>query len=299
MSTATSESRKERRFAGVLILASQGLLAVGLWLDSFVLGSIGLLTGLWAFLASGHFTLGEIGRRRKVGTVLGIFLTMVAASVPLAMFAYPACKNVSDAAARHELRDRMMQIGVALHNYHDKNKCFPPHAIYSKDGKPLLSWRVALLPYLGHEDLYKQFKLDEPWDSPHNLALAEKMPDAYAPPRYFDERDQSNTTYFQVFVGPGAAFEGKTGLSFGDFPDGTSSTVLVAMAEEAVLWTRPADLDFNPKGPLPKLRIASGSSTFVTFGDASCRSIPFPCADADLRVVITRNGGEPFPKEWW
>ena len=54
-------------------------------------------------------------------------------------------------------------------------QCFPP-AVIEKDGKPLLSWRVALLPYMNEDALYKQFHLDEPWDSPHNLELAKTVP---------------------------------------------------------------------------------------------------------------------------
>ena len=56
--------------------------------------------------------------------------------------------------------------------------------------RPLLSWRVAILPDLGERELYEQFHLDEPWNSPHNLVLVGRMPkvyahpaDPYAPPR--------------------------------------------------------------------------------------------------------------------
>src|SRR5262249_11860881 len=138
----------------------------------------------------------------------------------------------------------------------DAHKHFPAHAIYSKDGKTaLLSWRVAILPFLNEEALYQQFKLDEPWDSTHNLVLAAKTPSVYALPSFFDKGEPPNTTCFQVFVGPGAAFEGKTGLVMPhDFPDGTSCTLLVAVAEEPVVWTKPADLAFDPKGPVPRLR---------------------------------------------
>ncbi len=45
---------------------------------------------------------------------------------------------------------------------------------------PQLSWRVHILPYIGEEELYKQFHLDEPWDSEHNKSLVEKMPAVYA-----------------------------------------------------------------------------------------------------------------------
>jgi hypothetical protein len=90
-----------------------------------------------------------------------------------------------------------------MHNYHDTFGFFPASAIYSKDGKPLLSWRVALLPFLNHDNLYKQFHLDEPWDSEHNKKLLDKMPDIFRVP---GQKDKSGT-YYQVFVGESTMFE--------------------------------------------------------------------------------------------
>src|SRR5581483_2163049 len=67
---------------------------------------------------------------------------------------------------------------------------YPPTTLYDKEGRPTLSWRVALLPYLGEEALYKEFKLDEPWDSLHNKKLLKKMPKALqAPSSRFDDFD--------------------------------------------------------------------------------------------------------------
>ena len=76
--------------------------------------------------------------------------------------------------------NKFKMIMIAMWNFESANKHLPPAAICDKNGKPLLSWRVAILPYLDENKLYKQFHLDEPWDSPHNLPLAAKMPDIYA-----------------------------------------------------------------------------------------------------------------------
>src|SRR4051794_32667612 len=98
-----------------------------------------------------------------------------------------------------------------MHNYSSAHGSLPPPAVYGKDGRPLLSWRVAILPFIEQDDLYKQFRLDEPWDSPHNRRLLPKMPKLYAP---FDgsRTTQPHTTFYQVFVGKGTAFEGTKGL---------------------------------------------------------------------------------------
>ena len=58
-----------------------------------------------------------------------------------------------------------------MNNYEAQHGCFPPAYSVDKDGRPLHSWRVLLLPYLDEEELYKQLRLDEPWDSPHNKAV--------------------------------------------------------------------------------------------------------------------------------
>src|SRR6185437_3736578 len=116
----------------------------------------------------------------------------------------------------------------AMHIFSDKNgNRLPPHAIYDKNGKPLLSWRVMILPYLEQQDLYKQFHLNEAWDSEHNKKLLAKMPKTYASAR--DEKTlKDHTTYYQGFVGKGAFFEGKQGLRFPqEFPDGTSNTLMI------------------------------------------------------------------------
>ncbi len=83
-------------------------------------------------------------------------------------------------ARQSGVETNLAEIGKAMHQYLKVHERFPAAAIFSKDGKPLLSWRVALLPYLGHEELYKQFKLDEPWDSEHNKKLLDKMPRVYS-----------------------------------------------------------------------------------------------------------------------
>ncbi len=71
-------------------------------------------------------------------------------------------------AARSQCTNNLQQIGLAMHNYHDRHKTFPPAYTVDKAGKPLLSWRVLILPYLDQEALYKEFHLDDPWDSVHN-----------------------------------------------------------------------------------------------------------------------------------
>ena len=111
--------------------------------------------------------------------------------------------------------NNLQTIGTGLRNYHEVFGRLPPATFHGKDGKPLYSWRVVLLPFIEQDPLYKQFKRDEPWDGPHNKSLLHKMPQCYAS----DWGGQSDRTHYQVFVGPGTAFE-REGLAWKDFPDG-------------------------------------------------------------------------------
>jgi hypothetical protein len=192
-----------------------------------------------------------------------------------------------------------MMLGLAMHGYEDKHGRLPPAVVYGADGQPLYSWRVLILPFIGEEDLYKQFKLDEPWNSPHNIQLLAKMPPAYAimPPSQA-RRAPAYHTICHVFVGPGAAFEGRDGKSLKtDFPDGTSRTLLIVEAGQPVPWTKPDELHYDPKGPLPELKGVFRDSFRAAFGDGSVRHIPSNVSERTLRALITRNAGDT-PDQW-
>jgi hypothetical protein len=195
-------------------------------------------------------------------------------------------------ANRARSQNNLKQIGLAMHNYHDALGRLPAQAIYSNDGKPLLSWRVAILPYVAQDNLYRAFKLDEPWDSPHNKKLLAQMPEVYAPPGI--KTKEKFTTFYRVFVGPQTAFEGKKGHKLTDFTDGTSNTLLVVEAGQAVPWTKPEELPFNPKKALPKLGGIFNGNFNILLADGSARYVRKDFNKEALRAMITRNGGEPI-----
>jgi hypothetical protein len=164
-----------------------------------------------------------------------------------------------------------------------------------RDRRALLSWRVALLPYLGEQDLFQQFHLGEPWDSPHNKALLRKMPDVYAAPGVTTR--EPNSTHYQVLVGPHAAFEKHQGLGWVNFTDGTANTLLIVEAASAVPWTKPEDLHFAEDEPLPELgRLYQGIFN-AALADGTVHAF-FQNADPEvLRAAITRDLGEAIHLE--
>jgi prepilin-type processing-associated H-X9-DG protein len=202
----------------------------------------------------------------------------------------PGEGKVGIAKARMTSQNNLKQIALAMHNYHDSFAALPAVAIYSKDGKPLLSWRVAILPFIEQDNLYKQFHLDEPWDSEHNKKLLAQMPKTYGP--------QGDKTHYRVFHGKGAAFEGKKGLKFSSFTDGTSNTILVVEAVDPVEWTKPEEFEYSVEAALPKLGGKPFENGFnAAFADGSVRMMPIKVKEELMRAVITRNGGETIKEE--
>jgi hypothetical protein len=217
----------------------------------------------------------------------------VATAGALVALLLPTVQAVRSAASRNVNVDRMRQIGLAMLNYQAEHKHFPAHAIQSKDGKPLLSWRVAILPQLAEQDLYDQFHLDEPWDSDHNKPLIEKMPAVYAKAG----RPDDGKTVFLVPFGHGLAFEGTEGLRNRDFRDGTSHTILAveASSDRAVSWTKPDDLEVDLSKPLDGLGAAEdGAVSGILFTDGHVIGITNQCDLQTLAALFTRNGGEPI-----
>ncbi|MDR3632455.1 MAG: DUF1559 domain-containing protein [Isosphaeraceae bacterium] len=224
------------------------------------------------------------------GIVLGtIGCTLVVAAVLLALL-LPAVQAAREAARRSQCVNNLKQIGLALHNYESANSSFPPAAITDKDGKPLLSWRVAILPYIERGDLYNQFHLDEPWDSPHNSALMAQMPVVYRCPS--DPVSSPGTTTYQVFVGPGTLFEEDEATKLATVTDGTSNTLAVVETTSAVPWTKPEDQPYGKTLPLPAMGSHHPGGFNALFADGSVRFLKTSISEQILRGLITRNGGE-------
>jgi hypothetical protein len=225
-----------------------------------------------------------------VGTLLNCGIL-----IPTALLV-PGVQKVRDAAGRAQSQNNLKQMGLAMHNYHATYNRLPSAGVGdptkpAEAGKPLLSWRVAILPFIEQQLLYQQFKLDEPWDSPNNIKLLERMPKIYMLPG--DNLTPSGHTHYQVFVGNGAAFEKTRGLRIADFTDGTSNTILVVEAAQAVPWTKPEDILFDPGNPIvPLLSTHFRSGYNVLLGDGSVRILPPSTPESTFKAAITRNAND-------
>ncbi len=249
----------------------------------------------------GALGLRDIGRSRGrlggqglaiAGLVTGTIGLILIGPVMIALL-LPAVQRVREAANQIQSANNMKQIGLALHNYHDTYGTFPPAVVYSADGKPLYSWRVLILPFLGERRLFSQFKLDEPWDSPNNRPLLAQMPKVYGHPAQ-GRPTEPYGTHYQVLTGGGAMFDvgpNNRPKRFADITDGTATTIMVVEAAKPVPWTQPEDLPYAPDLPLPSLGL--NPRTFnVLMVDGSVHRLPKDTDEKTLRALITFNGNE-------
>jgi len=199
-----------------------------------------------------------------------------------------------ESSARAQSINNLKQIALAMHNYHNTHNGFPPAAICDKKGKPLLSWRVALLPYLEQQDLYNQFKLDEPWDSEHNIKLAKKTVSVYMTPGV-TKPGESN---YRIFTGNGAVFDTIQQSRLQDITDGTSNTLMVIQAAEGVPWSKPDDLPFDPDKDAKKLLLWQNDITIGAMCDGSVRSFSKKMSEKTWKLIIQKADGQVLPDDF-
>ena len=205
-------------------------------------------------------------------------------------------ENVRATFGMTESTNNLRMIGLAMHNYHDVHNHFPAAVNCDARGKPLLSWRVHILPFLEAAALYNEFHLDEAWDSPHNKPLINRMPDAFRSPGAKSLKP-GMTTYVTV-VGDATVFppDGKS-TSFRDITDGTSNTgmVIEVAVENAVLWTKPDDIAIEPAALRKALADRFRNGGLVTFCDGSVRILNGDLDDATFRDLFVRDDGNVLP----
>jgi hypothetical protein len=217
----------------------------------------------------------------------------LAKKVGAALKAWKGDKGAILARNRRKVKNCLSQIGIAMHAHNDAYQRLPANAIYDKNGKPLLSWRVAILPFIEQVPLYKQFKLDEPWDSEHNKKLLARMPSIYAPVGVKDA--PPNSTYYQLFTGNGTPFVGMAAPRIpASFPDGTSNTILAVEASKAVPWTKPEDIVYDPKKP-PKLGAMFPDRFAALMVDGRVEFIKKSLDPKVLDLLINPADGLPLP----
>lgn len=216
----------------------------------------------------------------------------VGTAVPLGVgLTLPAYTSARVQAKRVQDMNNLRQIALAMLSYENVNGEFPPAFKAGKDGKPLLSWRVAILPFLGEDVLYRQFHLDEPWDSENNKPLIARMPAVYrsmnAPV------PGQGMTRLVTIRNEGSIFPGAKAIRPADVRDGMSNTAMVVEAapESALVWTKPDDFTPDANNPAKGLVMPGSNGFNVVFADGHV-SFLRNLEPTVLKAIFTRAGGE-------
>ena len=218
----------------------------------------------------------------------------------------PAVQAAREAARRMQCVNHLKMITLAIHNYHDVNSALPPLYSVDKNGKPLHSWRVLLLPYMEQQALYELIRHDEPWDSEYNSQFHDWVVPYYSCPTNPLCGPGEGCTYVAV---AGEAFvpavKGREGVhTFARLEDGTSNTLAVIEVREPFCWMDPtADIELEDlaQGINADGRCGSfhpGGCNIALF-DGSVRFIPNTIDTEVLQSLGDCNDGKPSWHDLW
>jgi prepilin-type processing-associated H-X9-DG protein len=265
---------------------------------------------------------GAIAQKKKRGLrrVLPYVITPLLGLALCAGVLYPFVQQAREAGRRTSCNCNIKVLGLALHNYHDAYGCFPPAYIADSQGRPMHSWRVLILPYIGEEDLYARYKFDEPWDGPNNIKLLDEIPPNFKCPSHVPRPPETavlassfghiacstlstvssaarrRCTNYAAALGPHCVFRGADPVSIKDVTDGLSKTVMIGEVTDAdILWTKPEEMDIAKH---PKIGDRMGFSSDhesriqFLFGDGHVESVGENVSQKTVDALYTRDGGE-------
>lgn len=206
----------------------------------------------------------------------------------------PILVEMENIARQRQSKNNLKQLILGLHYYHDKHGRFPSQASQAAGGRKLLSWRVMILPFLNENALYNEFRLDEPWDSPHNSKLIPRMPATFVSSAISREQQNRGLTGYLGVAGEKSLFANPEGTTIKDITDGTSNTIALIEVgpSKAVPWTQPEDLNLDPKQFLESLKDVMPKTFIVAMCDGSVRTISTGIPAETLRRLFQINDGE-------
>jgi hypothetical protein len=215
------------------------LLFVVLWTSLAVFGGAGIVVFLLAIAAA--LILNKTERLITALLLLSGFLLL------LSLLLLPAVQTTGP-SRRAQCANNLHQIALAILNYESKWHCFPPACIRDKNGKPMHSWRVLMLPSLGLQDLYDQYSFNEPWDGPNNKKLFASRPRIFTCPR--DEAAFNNgvVTSYAAVVGKDALWRPDKPRTFNEpavSGHAWETVMLVEVGGSGINWLEPRDFSLD------------------------------------------------------
>lgn len=230
---------------------------------------------------------------------LGLFLVSFILGWPLSLVpcnaqppGSPKIDPIPERSWDHShFRPPLARLTLAMRDFDDENGHLPQRAIRSREDEPLLSWRVALLPFMGQRELHQRFHLDEPWDSDHNRKLIPLMPKIFAID-IDEEAVSAGRTRIVLPIIDGSLWHGDDGRPprIKDVTDGTAYTmgILVAPPGADVVWTKPED--FQMKNPHDMF--GDRDHCLFTTLDGALWRISKSTSEEDLNTLLTFDAGD-------
>lgn len=209
-----------------------------------------------------------------------------------------AKRSAAESAAQHSINS----VQSALRGYHNDHGHYPPGYIADANGKPMHSWRVLILPYLGYDLQYEKYDFSEPWDGPNNSQIFDEMPELF---NSATEPLSTRYTNIVLIVGPGTAFPDDQTTSYFDMEDGLENTILLTeITDSKIIWTQPIDIDARKPNLLSHDSQSIGVSSVhwrkpkVAFADGiTAYSISRETPPKKLKALITIAGGEATTRD--
>lgn len=234
----------------------------------------------------------RLGMFALSGIVLGgLLLTAVV------LVATPAVMQANALRKRSLSLTNLRQIAAALNSYAALHGTYPPPVVVDGAGLPLYSWRVLILPQLGHQELYEQFNKEEAWNGPTNILLQSRMPEEYASPGSPDAGGLFQSNYV-LLVGNGTLFPSSGPLSPTMVRDSLDETILVTETGNAgKIWSQPYDIDVSRRaklGTTPYVEIGGNHDGYAVAVTVSQQPLILSESTSPivLDALITPNGGE-------
>jgi hypothetical protein len=266
-----------------------------------------------ATAASGNTSAMRSGRfnplRRQIAAAVVCLAVIGCAAVFVLRYVSPTMITMQNNRQRAQSIRSIEKIAAALNAYAADHGTYPPPRINGPDGRPMHSWRVLILPYLGEQELFNQYDFDLPWDAPSNAELAYTIPNAY---RSVGSGGFGTEAGYSLITGPGTLFppappRGFRALGPRDVVDDPGQTLLVVesvpLANSFMSWTEPADLDAAVMqgviGGSPGREIGGTSQggAVVATVDGRGHFLSDQTSALTVMALITIAGGEPLPSD--
>lgn len=228
-------------------------------------------------------------------------LVVLAIIAIVAVILYAPVQMAKSHRGRDECRINLKSIGLALNSYHEEYGSFPPAYIADKAGRPMHSWRVLLLPFLGQTQVYKEYRFDEPWNSSNNSKLGLRLAGLYVCPEEYGlkGRNRVTMTSYVAVLGPDTMWPGNGAVKFSDVKDGSGKTIsVVEIKNSGIHWLEPRDLEFSSMAStvnhpsIPGISSVHKKGAKVLFVDGHVWFLSEDLPAQTIQALLTRNGGE-------